>query len=577
MALLEVQELSIRYGRDDVVADLTFAIDRGESLGIAGTSGAGKTQTAMALLGLLPASAEVGGDIRLDGTSLVGLTEPELNSLRATKIAMVFQDPSLALNPYVRVGQQLSRILLEHGLADANGARDRAVAMLERVGLVDPKRQYRAFPHELSGGMRQRVMIAAALIAEPDLLVADEPTTALDVTVQSQILSLLESLRDDTALMLVTHDLGVIANHCERMLVMQSGRAVERGTTRSLFVSPQHEHTRALVASAPRLGGRSPPQAFEADAALDVQGLTVRYGDALAVDSANLSLRRGETLSLVGESGSGKTSLARALLGLVDASAGTIRLSGRSLKRSTPAGRRAMSLVFQNPQASLDPQQTVRQALKNAFVDAGRPTGADVLREALERVGLGEDYLGRYPHQLSGGQAQRVAIARATASEPELLVCDEAVSALDGQVRDQVLDLLRELQQDTGLSILFISHDLAVVEAISHRVAVMYAGRIVERGPATAVFSEPAHPYTQALLKSVPSPDPLSSTSYVLEGEPPSPIDPPLGCAFHPRCEHAVARCRVERPKLRLMASVEVACHRSEELMARATASETGA
>ncbi len=566
MSLLEVNGLTIRYGGEAVVDDLSFRLDRGESLGLVGESGSGKTQTALALMGLNHPAAEVSGDIRLDGQPIAGLAEAELNQVRATRMAMVFQDPTQSMNPYVRVGDQLSRILLEHGLADEAVARERVGAMLDRVGLPDPGRQYYAYPHELSGGMRQRVMIAAALVTEPDLLIADEPTTALDVTVQAQILALLEELRDETAVLLITHDLGVVAGHCERMLVLSRGRRVEVGPTRKLFESPEDVYTKTLVETAPRLGGSPSPAPLEADTLLEVRNLGVRYGRVRAVRSGRLTLGRGETVALVGESGSGKTSLVRAVLGLVPANTGDIVFLNRTLSSSI-RDRRGMTLVFQDPIGSLNPQMRVRDVVAEPLLARGEPDVKIRVQTMLDRVGLDERFLDRFPHQLSGGQAQRVAIARAVITSPDVLVCDEAVAALDGRVRTQILELLSSLQAETGLSIIFISHDLAIVEGLSHRVMVMYLGRVVEIAHARDLFSKPAHPYTRALLAAVPEPDPMSNKLVELvRGETPSPVAPPIGCAFHPRCDHAIARCRVERPMLRPLFTAEVACHRSEEL-----------
>ncbi|MEM1175374.1 MAG: ABC transporter ATP-binding protein [Pseudomonadota bacterium] len=509
MSLLEVDGLSVVYGEKAVVDNLSFQLDRGESLGLVGESGAGKTQAALALMGLAHPAADVRGDIRFDGQTLTGLSERELNRVRATRIAMVFQDPLQALNPYVRVGDQLARILIEHRLADGRVARDRVIAMLERVGLAHPERQFSAFPHELSGGMRQRAMIAAALVTEPDVLIADEPTTALDVTVQAQILELLEALRDDTALLLITHDLGVVSGHCERTLVMSGGQKVEEGNTRSLFLSPSHPHTQAMVDAAPRLGAVPSPPRPRTEPVLRTSGLDVDYGEHRAVQSAELTLLKGETLAIVGESGSGKSSLVRAVLGLLPASAGEVVFLGRRLGESV-AERRGMTLVFQDPIASLNPQMRVRDSVAEPLRARGEADVKQRVIDMLQRVGLDERFLERYPHQLSGGQAQRVAIARAVITSPDVLVCDEAVAALDGRVRRQILELLSSLQAETGLSIVFISHDLATVEGFSHRVMVMHEGRVVEVADATELFARPVHAQTRALLAAVPSPDPAA-------------------------------------------------------------------
>ncbi len=574
MSLVAVDGLSVRYPGVVAVDSLTFSIDRGQSLGLVGESGSGKTQTALAIMGLLPAGARVDGDILVDGESLLSLNEAAMNRVRALQISMVFQDPMQALNPFVRVGDQIARILLEHRLATESDATRRVVDMLDRVGLPDAERQFRAYPHQLSGGMRQRAMIAAALITDPALLIADEPTTALDVTVQAQILDLLEELRDDTALLLITHDLGVVAGHCERMLVIDKGRKLEEGPTRTLFVSPGDPHTKKLIEAAPRLGSRQPPDPRKSETILVADGVDVVYPeDRLhAVHSTDLVLKAGETLALVGESGSGKSSLVRAVLGLVTPAGGEVEFDGAALapelSRRKSADLKQMSMVFQDPVGSLNPQMRVRDII-------GEPIGSskdEVVSATLSRVGLDDGFLDRFPHQLSGGQAQRVAIARSIITRPRVLVCDEAVAALDGTVRQQIIDLLMSIQQETGLAIIFIAHDLAIVEGLSHRVMVMYLGRPVEIASARDLFSRPGHPYTRALIDAVPEPDPLSNKYSFVRGETPSPIAPPLGCAFHPRCPHAIARCRVELPKPREVDRRTVACHRYEELLAEAAA-----
>ena len=571
MSLLKVRGLSVRYGAAAVVDDVSFDIRRGESVGVVGESGSGKTQTALALLGLLPASAGVSGSARLDGLELIGAGERRLNSIRAARIGVVFQDPTQALNPYLCIGAQLQRVLEAHRRARGAAAREQVLTALERVGLPDPARQFDAYPHQLSGGMRQRAMIASGLLLGPDLLIADEPTTALDVTVQAQVLAMLEEIRDDTALLLITHDLGVIAGQCERLLVLENGRVVESGGTNSVFRAPDHAHTRALLDAAPRIGAAPELPPPDTRVVLTVEGAAVRYGsDVVAVRDASLSVRRGETLAIVGESGSGKSSLVRAALGLVPLAAGTVSWCGErlppALEDRARDVRRDLQLVFQDPLGSLNPQMSVGRAIAEPLgvhrpgLDAGARDAA--VAAMLERVGLGEPLAARYPHELSGGQAQRVAIARALISDPAVLICDEAVAALDGTVRRQVLGMLSEIQADTGLGIVFIAHDLAVVQSISHRVLVMYLGRAVELADAGALFGQPQHPYTQALIAAVPVPDPLAPGAAVdIEGEPPSPVAPPPGCAFHPRCPRAADDCRVRQPELRRVAGNDVACH----------------
>ena len=572
MSLLDVTGLTIRYGDNTVVDGVDIFIERGESVGLVGESGSGKSQSALAILGLLPKQAKVSGSIEFDGQQILGADEDRLNTLRARRIGIVFQDPMQALNPYLRVGAQLKQILLSHGLADKSAADARVIGMLAKVGLPDPERQFRAYPYQLSGGMRQRVMIASALIAEPDLLIADEPTTALDVTVQAQILELLEELRDETALLLITHDLGVIAGHCEHTIVFERGRVVDAGPTTSLFASPGHDHTRALLAAAPRVDRGEVPEPVSGSTLLSVGNATVSFKDLKAVSDVSFAVRRGETVAVVGESGSGKSSLVRAMLGLVPMTAGRVVYAGEPLMGAVEdrelSKRRDLQLVFQDPVSALNPQMRVQAIVEEPLlVHERRATAAERRSRVvavLEKVGLEEKYLRRFPHELSGGQAQRVAIARALILEPKVLICDEAVAALDGSVREQVLDLLRDVQKETGLSIIFIAHDLAVVRSISHRVLVMYMGRLVELADNARLFGSPRHPYTRALLDSVPVPDPVVAPKRApLRGEVGSLVNPPSGCVFHPRCPIAEAICSNKVPTLVDHAGTRVACHKA--------------
>ena len=502
MSLLDVSGLTIRYGDETVVDGVDLYVDQGESVGLVGESGSGKSQSALAILGLLSRRAAVSGSVEFDGQQLVGAGEATLDGIRARRIGMVFQDPMQALNPYRRIGVQLRQILLAHGLADKRNATARVMEMLARVGLPDPERQFRAWPHELSGGMRQRVMIASALIAEPDLLIADEPTTALDVTVQAQILERLEDIRDDTALLLITHDLGIVAGYCEHMIVLDQGRLVDQGPTTSLFASPGNPHTRRLIAAAPRVDRGATPAPVTGSTILSVDEAAVDYRDLRAVDEVSFSVRRGETVAVVGESGSGKSSLVRAILGLVPLSSGRVVYAGEPLEgpveSRTLERRREMQLVFQDPASALNPQMRVEAIVGEPLLVHEPGLTSSARRERviaiLGDVGIDKSYLRRFPHELSGGQAQRVAIARALVLNPALLICDEAVAALDGSVREQVLELLRGVQEETGLSIVFISHDLAVVRSVSHRVLVMYMGRLVERADGATLFSSPRHP-----------------------------------------------------------------------------------
>ncbi len=587
MNLLQVDELTIRYAasKEPAVDRLSFSIEAGDSLGVVGESGAGKTQTALALMGLLPAHAEVSGSIRFAGTELAGAPPGLLRQIRGTRIAMVFQDPQAALNPYLTIGDQLRQIPQAHRLCGKAEAKERALAMLNTVGLADQHRIYHAYPHQLSGGMRQRALIGAALIGEPDLIVADEPTTSLDVTVQAQILRLLRELRDasNTAMLLITHDLGVIAGNCERVLVMDRGRMIECGMTRAIYRSPTSPRTATLLAAALRIKSKPLIAPLPPDRAtvLQVSGMSVsfdKYGEEQrmnAVLPVSLSLREGETLAIVGESGSGKTTLARAILGLLPPDSGTVTLAGKRLSPTLPertrAERRQLQMVFQDPQSSLNPAMRVFDIVSEPLLvhEPGKEKAAlrAAVHDMLQRVGLSRAFIDRFPHELSGGQAQRVAISRALIVQPRVLVCDEAVAALDGSVRQEILDVLRAEQQNTGLSLLFISHDLAVVRQISHRVLVMYLGRVFELGDNETFFRRPRHPYSKALLNAVPLPDPDSTfADQPLRGEVASLLSPPKGCPFHPRCDLSIARCQDAVPEIENIGGTRVACHRAAEL-----------
>jgi len=589
MGLLDVYNLSVTYddATDAVVTDLSFSIERGETLGIVGESGAGKTQTALAIMGLLPANANISGSVQFDGEELLGANARVLNGYRARRIAMVFQDPMAALNPYVRIGDQLCRILLEHRICAAGEAHARTLAMLRKVGLPDAERQYRSYSYQLSGGMRQRAMIGAALLSDPELLVADEPTTALDVTVQAQILNLLRELsaQSETALLLITHDLGVIAGNCERMLVMDKGRLLEDGSTSEIFASPLQKRTAGLLEAIPRIDAPAlvAPIASGTATALEIENVAVNFkvrgtsGHKIlwAVRPFSLSLAAGETVAIVGESGSGKTSLARATLGLISVHSGRICYLGNSLpgkvQSRSLAARRALQMVFQDPLTSLNPAMRVDDIVAEPIrIHESRKSKAERskdVRDVLQRVGLGAELHARYPHELSGGQAQRVAIARALVLQPSVLVCDEAVAALDGTVQYEILQVLQAEQERAGLSLLFITHDLAVVRQISHRVLVMYMGQICEIADNDIVFQRPRHPYTKMLINAVPVPDPaakLHDVGPLDEGS--SALQTTAGCPFQPRCEHAVAVCSANNPELGACGETMVACHRAAEL-----------
>jgi oligopeptide/dipeptide ABC transporter ATP-binding protein len=587
--LLQVRDLTVSYGANVVVDGLSFSVSAGEALCLAGESGSGKSQTALAIMGLLPANASVSGEVRYDGQNLLAAGARVLNAYRARKMAMVFQDPMAALNPYLTIGKQLRRILIDHELADGAEASRRALAMLQRVGLPDAERQYRAYPHQLSGGMRQRALIASALIAGPALLIADEPTTALDVTVQAQILRLLGALRreNDIALLLITHDLGVVSTNSERMLVIDKGRLIEQGSTKELFVNPANQRTAQMITAAAGFLSASPPRqgtpaaGDRSSALLDAEDVSVafrerrggRHRKLPAVQHVSLTINAGETLAIVGESGSGKTTLARAIVGLLPETSGTIRFLGKALQRLVESRpntvRRRMQMVFQDPVASLNPAMQIGSIIAEPLlVHDSAMSSAERERTVaamLVHVGLAEALKTRFPHELSGGQAQRVAIARALILRPALLICDEAVAALDGSVRQEILGLLQAEQQRSSLSLLVITHDLSVVRQLSHRVMIMYMGRVFEQTSGHALFRRPRHPYTRLLLDSTPLAAARTAPP-VAAGEPASILNPPSGCVFHPRCPYAIDRCRDQRPDLRTSESGAVACHRSEEL-----------
>ncbi|WP_326741610.1 ABC transporter ATP-binding protein [Streptomyces sp. NBC_01768] len=509
MSLVEVSDLSISFGDVRAVDGLSFSLEAGGALGVVGESGSGKSASAYALLGLHRGTgAKVSGSIRVAGVDVSAADDAELRALRGAKAAMVFQDPLSSLDPYYAVGDQIAEVYRVHNRASRRAARARAVEVLDRVGIPDAARRSRSRPHEFSGGMRQRALIAMALACEPQLLIADEPTTALDVTVQAQILDLLHDLRRETGmgLLLVTHDVGVAAESVDEVLVMQSGRAVERGPVGEVLVASREPYTKALLSAVPRVTEPRVPSDTAADdgeVLVEADGVRQVFGrgkSALAaVDGVSLTVRRGETLGVVGESGSGKTTLGRMLVGLLEPTEGRLTRDAR------------VQMVFQDPVSSLNPRRSIGESVADPLRASGQRDGAAIrarVRDLLTRVGLDPDSYDRYPHEFSGGQRQRVGIARALAAEPELIVCDEAVSALDVTTQAQVTALLAELQRELGLALVFIAHDLAVVRQVSDRVAVMRQGRIVEEGEVDQVYGDPQDPYTKQLLAAVPALDP---------------------------------------------------------------------
>jgi len=533
-ALLEVSNLSVSYTlagqARPAVRDVSFTVDRGEVVAIVGESGSGKSTTAHAVIHLLASNASVdAGTILFDGTDLTGLSRRAWREVRGRAIGLIPQDPTTSLNPVKRVGRQVGEPLLIHGLATRRGADAQAVELLRLAGIGEPEARAKQFPHQFSGGMKQRALIATALAAEPKLVIADEPTSALDVTVQKQILDHIDTLAATlgTAVLLITHDLGVAADRADRIIVMQNGGIVETGPARQVLEDPRHPYTRALIAAAPGLRGGSdvaaevaqrpqrPPVDPSAPALLEVVGLRKEFplpgrDTLVAVDDVSFRVDRGETLAIVGESGSGKSTTARLALRLERPTAGGIRFDGSDLvaasREELRALRRRFQLVYQSPFASLDPRFTIAQVIDEPLRAYGVDKAERVarVRELIDQVALPAGTASRRPAELSGGQRQRVAIARALALHPDLVVLDEAVSALDVSVQAQILDLLAAVQRDVGVSYLFISHDLAVVREISDRVAVMQHGRIVEQGATAQVLGAPREEYTRRLIDAIP-------------------------------------------------------------------------
>ena len=674
--LLDIQDLhtdiEIRSGVVHALSGVDLYVNPGETLGIVGESGSGKTMTALSLMGLLPQGGHVSsGSIYLDGQDLTKMPLHAKRKLRGTKVGMIFQDPLTSLNPTMKIGLQVCEPLRVHKKMSKKDALERAIEILKRVGMPRPEIVINNYPHQLSGGMRQRVMIAMALVCEPRILIADEPTTALDVTTQMQILDLIDELRDEyqMGVILITHDLGVVAGHTDRVAVMYAGRIVETAPTKTLFTEPKHRYTSSLMAALPERalaagtklfsipgappsltnlpvgcrfasrclwagaecvdrypdlsgegfhtyscfhpvqeGDESPAElqaklegSAPVDEAVAEPGTPVVYGEVddtvevlldvkeasreyassgsgflkrdkgvvSAVDRVSITLKKGETYGLVGESGCGKSTMGRLIAGLEPPSGGAIELGGRDL--ATLKGRdavrihRDVQMMFQDSYAAMDPRMRIDQILAEPM--SIQKTGntrqiAERIMEIIEQVGLTEEILDRYPHEFSGGQLQRIGFARSLTLAPDLIVADEPVSALDVSVQAQVLNLMKDLQAELGLSYLFISHDLAVVQYMADRIGVMYLGRIVEEGPAKEVVENPKHPYTKALIDSIPVPDPEFShddQAIKLTGEPPSAVNPPKGCRFRPRCPFAGEECKMQ--PLLTEETHRVACH----------------
>ncbi|WP_018508773.1 ABC transporter ATP-binding protein [Thiobacillus thioparus] len=632
--LLRVDRLVTGIGAARVVDGVSFDVAAGETYALLGESGCGKSMTALSLMRLLPDGGRIlSGHVQLGETDVLALPERDMRRVRGGQMAMVFQEPMLALNPVIKVGDQIGEALSLHQGLNGQAARDAARALLDSVGVPDAARRLDSYPFELSGGLRQRMMIAMALAGEPSLLIADEPTTALDVTIQAQVLDVLRNLRAKRrmGMLLITHDLGVVAENADRVGVMYAGELLEEGARDAFFAAPQHPYSRMLFEALPRTGdaGRlttiagqvprldtqlrgcrfaprcpfaiarchaespgwqeldgqrvrchlagslpagsvrervtHPVAAHTPQPLLQVEGLKVHFpirrgliqrtvGHVRAVDDVDLTIQAGRTLALVGESGCGKTTVGKALLRLIEPTAGTIMLGGKAVPaKNMPTLRRQAQMVFQDPFSSLNPRMRVADILLEGMDALGvgaRGERRGAVARLLDQVGLPDDAGGRYPHAFSGGQRQRIAIARALAVSPRLVICDEPTSALDVSVQAQILNLLKDLQADLGLAYLFITHNLAVVEYLAHDVAVMYLGRIVEQGQAGAVLRTPRHPYTQALVSAVPRIEPPAGQTVIrLAGDQPSPLNPPVGCHFHPRCPHASAVCRQTYPE----------------------------
>ncbi len=575
--IAQIRKLRVEFQTKDGpvvgVEDVSFEVNPGETVCIVGESGSGKSVSSLSLMRLVEfGGGEIaGGELlfdRRDGDemNLANADQDLMKQIRGNEIGMIFQEPMTALNPVFTVGRQLTEGLRIHKDMSKAQAEERALELLRQVRIPEPERRLKQYPHELSGGMRQRVVIAMAMACEPRLLIADEPTTALDVTIQAEILALMDRLKRETgtAVMFITHDMAVVAQMADRVVVMFRGNKVEEGTVNEIFENPQHDYTKALLAAVPKLGemqGKAAPEPMKllgvdgqriapipgtSEVLLTVKNLTTRFpvkggllrrtiSNVHAVEDVSFTLNRGQTLSLVGESGCGKSSAGRSILRLVEPMAGEVDLDGVDIMKLDPAGLRKarldMQMIFQDPFASLNPQMQLVDQVAEPMRNYGVASGSELqdrVAQLFDKVQLPRSFMRRFPHEMSGGQRQRIAIARALALNPKLIIADEAVSALDVSVQAQVLNLMMELQSELGLSYLFISHDMAVVERVSHHVGVMYLGRIVELGPRARVFENPQHPYTQALMKAVPIADPNQRKSEKdLNFKPiPSPIHP---------------------------------------------------
>jgi peptide/nickel transport system ATP-binding protein len=580
-ALLEVKNLTIRFAQKNTdfyaVNDLSFQLRRGETFALLGESGCGKSLTALAIMRLLPDAARVDNNsqIFLSGENLLHYPEQHMRCIRGRHIGMIFQEPMSALNPVLTIGQQLAEVLFTHFSLSAQKRHQRCLELLDAVGIPAAKQRIHHYPHQLSGGMRQRVMIAMAIAAKPDILIADEPTTALDVTIQAQILDLLQALQKshDMAILLITHDFAVAAQVADNIGVMYAGEFVEQAPSETFFQAPTHAYSKKLFAALPRMPSQASiaaevqPATVSNVSNLNIQHLAIHFplykgwlkrqvGAVKAVDGVSLQLSSGKTLALVGESGCGKSTLAKGVMQLLPSTSGEIRFNDQVLA-NLRAGqlkqyRRDVQLIFQDPFSAMNPRMMVADIIAEGMRALGiikdPKTCQQRIDELLTQVGLSPEMKYRYPHEFSGGQRQRICIARALAVQPKVLICDEPTSALDVSVQAQILNLLQALQQGLGLAYLFISHDIAVVGQVADEIAVMYLGRIVEYGPTRQVLTQPKHPYTQALLSAVPKLDSRKQPRIQLSGELSSPLHPPSGCHFHPRCQHAMPICKQHYP-----------------------------
>ena len=537
--LLKTKNLNVRFkSRGEsihAVKDLSFRLSGDEVLGIVGESGSGKSQTVLSIMGLLESNGSASGSAIFADKELIGLSNSELNQIRGNEIAMIFQDPMSSLNPYITIGKQMSGVLKRHTKMSKHEIKERCIEMLDSVGISKPHERYDGYSFELSGGMRQRVMIASALLTNPKLLIADEPTTALDVTVQEKILDLILDVKDrfKMSVIMITHDLGVVARTCDRVLVMKDGELQESGDTEAIFYSPNAAYTKELLEKSKEIN-LDDQQKYTERQETSIKNSLVKSSKAkvsfilpkktlfaannvlTAVNEISMEAIDGEVLGIVGESGSGKSTLAKTILGLQKLTSGQVEVFGEKLteinKKELKEIRKKMQVVFQDPFSSLNPRMTVFEILKEPldsfFPSMTKESAQKDIEDGLMEVGLTSDYLGRYPHELSGGQCQRVAIARALMPKPQLLICDEAVSALDASIRGEIIDLLLRIKSEKKLTMIFIAHDLAVVRMICDRVIVMQSGKIVEQGPTEKVFFEPEKEYTANLLSAVPVPDP---------------------------------------------------------------------